>query len=271
MKKILGITYSLAIVMSVAGCANGYRDFYKPAAGADPSQIAAMRLTPPPENPLVERIGHFDQTLFADAYMKRGYAIIGSSFFNSGRNEQDASAMQIGKEIKADLVVIVNPKYTGSVTTSMPIVTPTSSTTYSSGTATAYGSGGYATAYGTGTSTTYGSVTNYVPVTVNRMDYGAVYFVKPKIALGVLTRDLTDDERQTYQTNKGAVVRLVTDGTPAFYADVLVGDRILEIDGNQVANAQMYSQLIKERRGKSINLKIQRKDQIIEKQIQLLN
>jgi serine protease Do len=250
MKKILTICIASATLLLTTGCATGYREFYKPAAGIDAEQIARLRSAPPPENPIVERIGQVDPQSISDAYIKRGYVIIGSSFFNTGRNESEGSAVQMAKDVKADLVLIVNPKFTGSVTTSVPIVTPTTSTTYSTGTASAYGSGGYATAYGSGVSTTYGSVTNYVPVTVNRVDYGAIFFVKPKISLGIVARDMNDEERQIAQTNMGAIVRVIINDTPAFYADVLPGDRLLEIDGLPVYSAQAYTKMLGEKKGK---------------------
>jgi len=111
-------------------------------------------------------------------------------------------------------------------TSTATVTTPTTTTSYSTGTATAYGSRGPVTAYGSGTTTTYGSTTNYVPITVQRVDYGAVYFVKQRFGLGVFIRDLNDSERQDLQTNRGVAVRLVVDDTPAYNADILVGDVI---------------------------------------------
>ena len=115
-----------------------------------------------------------------DAYAKRGYVQIGNAMFNSGRDEPETAAVHQGQKVGADLVLILNPKYTGSVTSSVPITTPTTNLSYTSGTATAYGSGGTVTAYGNSTTTTYGTTTNYVPITVNRSDYGAVFFVKQR-------------------------------------------------------------------------------------------
>ena len=169
----------------------------------------------------------------------------------------------------ADLVLILNPNYTGSVTSAVPITIPTTSTTYSNATATAYGRGGSATAYGSGTSTTYGSTTNYIPLTTHRSDYGAVYFVKQRFALGAFFRDLNDGERQELQTNRGAVIRLIVDGTPAFNADLLVGDILVSIDGMPVPNTQGVGQLLTERNGRAVSLVVLRRGQKIEKTVQL--
>ena len=195
--------------------------------------------------------------------------MIGNSMFNSGKSESEDSAVRQAQEVAADLVLILNPKYTGSVTSSVPITTPNTTTSYSTGTATAYGPRGTATAYGSGTTTTYGTTTNYVPITVHRSDFGAIYFVKQKFNLGIFPRELSDSERQDLQSNKGVAVKIVVDGTPAYNSDILVGDIITMIDGAVVSNPQSFSQLLRERKGKLIKLSLIRRNQHIEKEIQL--
>ena len=113
------------------------------------------------------------------------------------------------------------------MTTHVPVTSPTTSTSHTSGTATAIGSGGTATAFGNSTTTTYGSQTSYVPMTVNRYDYGAAYFVKWRYILGAVWRDLTNEERTSLQSNSGIYITLVVDDTPAFRNDVLVEDIIV--------------------------------------------
>jgi PDZ domain len=270
MKTKQWISVSLiAISTALAGCASGYKEFYSPNTGIDQQRIAALRAAPPPAQPLVERAspGSFDEII--NAYAKRGYGMIGSSNFNSGRDVSEDGAVLQGKSVGADLVLILNPKYTGSVTSSIPITTPTTSTTYSNSTATAYGSGGSVTAYGSGVSTTYGTSTNYIPMTVNRVDYGAIYFVKRKYGLGASFRDLNDTERQELQTNRGAVARLIVDGTPAFNADLLIGDVFTSIDGVSIVNTQTLGALLQERAGKAVTFSIMRRGQSIQKLIQL--
>jgi len=268
-KPLLNLFVPLFLALVLAGCVSGYKEFYKQAQGVAPEVIAARRATPPPAIPIVVRAQPADPKVILDAYAKRGYIMIGNSMFNSGRPESDDSAILQAQAVGADLVLILNPRYTGSVTSSIPITTPTTSTSYSTGTATAYGPGGPVTAYGSGTTTTYGTTTNYVPFTTHRSDYGAVYFVRQRFGLGTFNRDLNDTERQELQTNKGAVVRLVVDGTPAFNADLLVGDVVTAIDGIAIANAQAFTEHLRERRGKQVSLSIVRRGQRIEKAIQL--
>lgn len=259
------------IAVLVTACVSGYSQFYKPAQGATPETIAALRVAPPSAHPIVERAPPpgSDAPALLDAYAKRGYVIIGSSSFNSGQTQFEDAAVQQGVKVGADLVLILNPRYTGSNTTAMPLTLPSTTTSYSSGSATAYGRGGSVTAYGSGTTTTYGTTTTMIPITVNRSDYGAAYFVKRKWSFGALWRDLNDSERQELQSNKGVYVRVVVDNSPAYQADVLPGDIILAVDGHQVMNQQSIADLMHTRSGQSITLSLYRRGTRLEKSVRL--
>lgn len=258
------------VALALVGCASGYKEFYKPANGVTPERFASRRAGPPPATPDVERARRGNDEEVLSAYAKRGYTMIGHSMFNTGRPETEDAAITQGKAVGADIVLILDPTYTGSVTTSIPITTPTTSTTYSNSTATAYGRSGSVTAYGSGTSTTYGTTTNYVPITINRSDYGAVFFVKQKFNFGAFFRDLNDSERQELQTNRGVAVRLVVDNTPAFTSDLLVGDILITIDGIQISNTPNFENLLRQRVGKLVALSVLRHGKPLEKQVQLL-
>lgn len=88
-----------------------------------------------------------------------------------------------------------------------------------------------ATAYGNSTTTTYGSQTSHVPMTFNRYEFGAAYFVKKKFTFGANYRDLTNEERAALQSNSSIYVDSVVNDTPAFRNDLLVGDIIAKLDG----------------------------------------
>jgi hypothetical protein len=267
--KCPALAASLLAAVFLSGCANGYKEFYKPVTAWTPEAIASTRVAAPPPTPLVERSPPMDGQLVLAAYAKRGYSMIGNSFFNSGRNETEEAAIHQGIAVGADLVLILNPRYTGSVTTAIPITTPTTTTAYSTGSATAYGAGGTVTAYGNGTTTVYGSQTNFVPLTINRSDYGAVYFIKQKFGFGAFFRDLNDAERQSLQTNKGAVVLTVVDDTPAFEADVLIGDIFTVMDGVPISGQASLRKMLKDSAGKLVTFELLRNGQKLEKRVQL--
>ena len=260
---------TLLVALLLSGCVSGYQQFYKPVREATPEVIARTRVGPPPANPIVERAQPASPETITNAYTRRGYAVIGHASFNSGRRESDEAAIQQGRDVGADLVLILNPRYTGSVTTSIPITTPTTSTAYSSGSATAYGAGGPVTVLGSGTTTTYGTSTTYVPMTVHRSDYAAVYFVKRKWMLGASLRDLNDDERQELQTNRGVIVRAIVDSSPAYNADILVGDVIVAVGGAAVSDQRSLDALLEPHRGREVKVTVLRRGQRIENSVNL--
>lgn len=259
------------IWITLASCASGYSSFYTPSADATPEVIAARRVAPPPATPLLERSTPADPETILAAYAKRGYVMIGNSMFNSGKAESESSALKQGSAVGADLVLVLNPQYTGSITSSVPLTTPTTTTSHTSGSATAYGPSGTVNAYGNATTTTYGSKTTYIPMTVHRSDYGAVYFVKQRFNLGAFARDLNDSERQDLQSNQGAVVQIIVDDSPAFRADILPGDIVRAIDGLSVPNKAGFYDLLEKRRGRLITLSLIRRGQQLEKSVQLAN
>ena len=151
------------------------------------------------------------------------------------------------------------------------MTTPTATTSYTNGAATAYGSGGPAMAFGNSTTTTYGTSTEYVPVTVQRSKYTAGYFVKAHVRFGANLRDLSDSERQQFQTNRGAYVITVVDDSPAYNSDILPGDVIVGI--NVQAPEHGYTglnQLIDTYRGRTVTVSIVRGGKMLSKQVSIL-
>jgi len=252
--------------LALTGCATGYSQFYQPLPYAE--QTLSRRLAPAPEQPTVERASG-DWRDITDRYARRGYVPLGSSSFNSGQEEDDEDAIEQGQEIGADLVVIIQPQHTDTRTANIPITTPTTTTSHTTGSATVYGAGGSATAYGNATTTTYGTRTTYIPMTVHRYDYGAIYFVKVKMQFGAYFRDLSDAERGTLQTNKGAAVTLIVDGSPAYNFDVLVGDIVLAVNGERVSGAQRMLDLIQQYAGQNVNLTLVRDGKEISKTVSI--
>ena len=97
-----------------------------------------------------------------------------------------------------------------------------------------------------------------MPFTVQRMGYGAMYFVRRKYAFGTFYRDLNDQERKNRASNKGAIVTLVVNDTPAFKADILVGDIIESLDDDAIAGANSLNELIGKHRGTAVAIHIDR-------------
>jgi hypothetical protein len=258
------------LLLGVTGCAtNGYRQFYTPLPGVTPEKVAEMRAAPPLADPQVAHLaGRFDENAQRE-YAREGYNVIGYSSFTSAHRQDDDDAVDEAQKVGADLVVILGSEYAGSVTTSIPITTPTATTSYTNGMATAYGTGGSAVAFGNSTTTTYGTETTYVPMTINRFQYGALYLIKARFRLGVKTRELSDQERQQLQTNHGVYVLTVVNGTPAYASDVLPGDVITAVDGAVVDGPLGLNQLLSPRAGQSVDLTVLRQGKALSKTVAL--
>jgi membrane-associated protease RseP (regulator of RpoE activity) len=250
-------------------CVNNYAKFYTTEQGAPPAEVAARRVAPP-GSPQVAHVAQYDGSV-ATALARQGYVLIGSSAFTSGRPESEHDAIKQGIKVGADLVVILNPEYQGSTTADVPITTPTTTTSYTNGTATAYGSGGPVTAFGQATTTTYGTSTTYIPMTVNRSAYAAGYFVKFRYAFGANFRDLTDGERRQLQTNRGALVNTVVDNSPAYNSDILPGDVIVAFNGQTPSGASGLMDLINANRGRTVEVTIVRAGKVVSKHVSILD
>jgi C-terminal processing protease CtpA/Prc len=91
-----------------------------------------------------------------------------------------------------------------------------------------------------GTSITYQSEYHF-----DRFDQAASFWVKKKPPrLGIVFRDLTQEEKQRNQRNRGAVVFAIVKGSPAFLADVLRGDLVTALGNDDVIDQSSYTQLL---------------------------
>jgi membrane-associated protease RseP (regulator of RpoE activity) len=258
-----------AFSLLLAGCAtNGYSDFYREIPGETQEVIEATRVAPAPDEPPLEHVATFDDLA---TYQRKGYFPIGYSSFSGTSGEDDEDALEVGQMVAADMVVVIHPKYRGSRRVDVPLTLPTATTSQTNGTATVYGSGGSANVYSNSTTTTYGSQTTYIPVTLKRYEYGAVYLVKRRQLLGAQFRDLNNEERSRLQTNRGVVVVVVVDGTPAYESDVLTGDIIVSVDGTPVAGVDGLRQMLQGKHGQLIEMSILRGGSTIVKSLKLLD
>lgn len=163
-----------------------------------------------------------------DRMWRRGYGVMGYSTFNSP-NDKTADAIKWGRALKARYVML-GARLTSSQTGALPVTTPQTRTSTSNGMI-----GG--TPF-SATTTRYGTQTNYVPFTVNRFDKLAVYFSEVrKKGTGILPRELTPAEISSLETQRAMAVRAVRDGSPAYEANILPGDVIVEVNGKPADDA----------------------------------
>ncbi|WIM04713.1 MAG: PDZ domain-containing protein [Candidatus Nitricoxidivorans perseverans] len=242
----------LFLSLLLAACANPYSQFYRgiPDARVRPGYIATT-----------EEVKIYSTSDFGrdrKALMQKGYMPVGDSSFNAGANTvTEAQLREQASKIGAHLV-LVSSKFTHAVSGAIPLTLPDTTTSYSSGSATAYGSGGSVTAYGSSTTTTYGTQTTYIPYTVNRSDFNAIYFVKVKPKIGFIAEPLNDETKRMLQSNSGVRVDIVVEGSPAFEANVLPGDVLVSFGGESVRSIEHYQELLKALSGETVEVVLNR-------------
>lgn len=264
------LIFTLIFSIAITGCTNGYNKYY--IKTADLNDIKVYRENPPPKNPEVIKISNrADIPSIIDNQWKNGYIGIGYSEFQSSIYwdliQSESRAITQGIDVSAERIFVCEPILSSTSTTSIPISTPTTNTAYTSGNI--YGDGGNLN-YNSIT-TANGVNTTYVPYTINTYSFCAGYFIKENptsVVFGVLPRELTNDEKNKVNTNKGVAVRMIKYNSPAYEYDMLVNDIILKID-DVVLDIANYKYLIESYKHKKVNLTIVRNNETFIKTIQL--
>jgi hypothetical protein len=237
----------------VLRCANGYQQFYTDLMRGQ-SIALSKYLIANFEQPQVFR--GTDPDVDAVAMAENGYWLIGYSNFNGPISSQNDPAAQ-ARAVHA-AVVLVYGKFSHSVAGSIPytVYTPGTVVTTNSNGSIYDSTGGSANYSGTtytylpGYSTTYQS-----PYRIDRYDQAASFWVKTKRQrLGIIQRDLTEEQRQRYQRNRGIVAFAVVKGSPAFMADILRGDVVIRIGSDDVIDAATYIPLIDKYQGQDVDV-----------------
>lgn len=251
MKRIVIL---LALCLGL-GCKNPYADFYHDSTGgADMSKVAEQVQGKPKvfrgQNPEMDYINMTENR----------YLLLGYSTFNGGGNVKPEDAISQAERLHASVVVVIDPHYTETRSGTVPMVLPNNSTTYSNGSATAYGPGGTVNAYGSGVSTTYGSQVVTMPYRQDRYDYFASYWARSlsPIIFGVQWRDLTQEERTRIGSNKGARINAVIRESPAFRADFLRNDIVRKINDHEVLDARDAQTTFSSFAGRKVNVEFLR-------------
>lgn len=276
LKKISWLLTVLCALINLTGCVtapNGFRRFYRDLAGEGITNLAPYSGTTKifmPSNP----------TNDFNNLMRNGYVLIGESSFQ-GPPQSNGALMSQAKKVGAD-VVLVSSAYLGSQQTAVPWIQYNPGQTYTtttSGTvnANAWGSGGYA--YGTGnyygnsTTTTPGTFsTQIIPVTVQLYSYDAGFFRKrPAPIFGALSLPLPSEIRTQLERNTGVLVSIVVNDSPAFNANILEGDVILKMNGEDVMSVPDLLKKNMTFAGQKVDVEIWRNGQFKTISVQLNN
>lgn len=254
MPRWTGLT---VLVFALAGCANPYRDHYESTLERWPSGEAARLL--PPTGP-VEIVTSQDMRRDAVRMMENGYLLLGRSRF-SGANADPGGARKQAEEIGA-AVVLVATKYADSITETVPMteyIPPREERYTESGYVQVSPDSGYW--YDREVTRTIAGEfqTAYVPQTTDYYEYAATYWAKAKPPIfGVLVRELSAEQRQELQSNRGVLVRAVIKGSPAFLADFLRDDVITSFAGEVVYDRDRFFELVTANQGQDVTVELLR-------------
>jgi len=252
----------VALVFLLIGCASPFTRFYREVTTAPKDSLVYSN-----EDPQIFKGSDQEQDFMK--MFEDGYVLIGVSSFNAGNVNWNGAIVQ-ARKIHASVVVAYS-KYTNTVSGAIPLTTPdvTTSTTSSSGSV--YGSrGGYGTYSGSSQTTSYGTSTTYIPYNVDNYDCFAAYYVKSKPPrLGVLYDDLPVELRQAMGTNKGALVRAVRKGSPAYDSDIIAGDVIRKVSDDVITDKHSLMSAINRYQGQAVPVTIWRNGNDLVKEVQL--
>jgi len=192
------------------------------------------------------------------------YVLIGYSSFNAGNVNQHL-AVEHAKAVGASLILVTS-QYTNTVSGNIPLELPKTekSKTKHSGTI----GGDYFS--GTSNTTTQTTKTYNIPYNTRRFDYGALYFVKNKpLTLGIYSSDIPLELRKVIKRNRGVLVKLIINDSPAFYADIIPGDVIIKIADIDINNYEEFKSVLKKYKGQKTKFEIIRdgEHQILEIQL----
>ena len=265
-KAVCVLLVGVCALINLTGCMttpNGFSQFYQDKAGPSITNL-------PPYSGSTKIYTASNPTNDEKGLYRNGYFLIGVSAFQ-GPPQSDGAVMSQAKKVGAD-VVLLSSAYLGSQQTAVPWIQYQPGQTYtttSSGTvnANAYGSGGYAYGtgnyYGSSTTTSPGTFsTQVIPVTVHRYQYEAGFFrkAKPPI-LGAWPQPLPSEVRQRLERNTGVFAWVVIAGSPAFGANILDGDVILKMNGEDVASVEDYGEKLTRLAGQKVDVEIWRNEQ----------
>lgn len=245
------LTCSLLAAALLGGCANPYEKYFSPnmsyrnPAGAEP-----------PQAPGIQVIRGTNVDADVASMFGQGYGLIGYSAFN-GKEVSTNLASAEGRKLGATRVLVYE-KYTNTEESAEPVVLPTFGSVVTRG------------AGATLKTSMLGATTTMVPVSVRRYDQFATYWAPiPPGILGASARNLSRDEREHLQSNRGVVVTLLRDDSPAFEADILTGDIVRTIGQTQIDDLRGLQRALTQYAGQTVDFAILRDGKQITKTVKL--
>jgi hypothetical protein len=97
----------------------------------------------------------------------------------------------------------------------------------------------------------------------------AVYYVRFKLLFGATFRNPSAQEHAALQFEGGVQIGSVIGGTPASQANLLSGDFVIALDGDAIADRKQFQELLGNKAGESVTLKVIRNQQRMDRVVRL--
>lgn len=260
----------------LCGCvtSNYFSDYYKPAAsvgGVSAEEDSSLMpfsgvtevMTAGKEN-FAEKI----KQLYRDGYRPLGTATF--AFQGDSDSWEEGALREQAANVGAD-IVLIGKSYEGSLQTTKSWLSYNPGQKYVTSFDGRVNNGnGSSNFYGSGITRTPDSwEVKQVPVTLQRYEYGAVFWRKarPPI-LGVYPKDLPPEIAEQLQRNTGAFVFLIVKNSPAFYANIVPGDIIVKINSEEINSAQDLYMILQKISGQHCDIKLLRNNKEIAVSVQ---
>lgn len=227
--------WTACAVLLLTGCANPWATYYRGTQDARtiPNYVASA------DAPRLIAINGANLESEKRGALRAGYVDIGGSSFSAGSNAASEDHLREQASRVGAHLVLYESRYSHTVNSAVPLTTPNTTTSYTSGGGTIYGSRGPVPYSANATTTTYGTTTTMMPVNVDRSNFGAMFFARIRWRVGVYTLPLDDETRRRIGSNSGLLIDVVVDNSPAFVADVLPGDILVAVNGAPIAGRDL--------------------------------
>jgi hypothetical protein len=237
------VVAGVVVLFAISGCAvNGFEKYYSPEPGSEGARTDPWIEKPTPE-PKVYAYSD-DPKSDTQRAAEEGYLTIGVSSFNGPPATMTrAQLMAQAKKIGASMV-LVHSQYKDTISglVRYDVANPPQVSTVNT----------TGTVNGQSPITTPGGKTTFATFWV-RQDVS-------KLRLGVDIAPLPDSVRTKLQRNTGVITAVVIRGTPAFNANVLRGDVILKVGGEDVIDPQSFTDLLTKFARQTVDLELLRGD-----------
>lgn len=232
MKKLLVI---LTITIYYGCVPNFFSEYYEskitPVDRRDLSINKTLRFLEVGETPKIIVSDNLSQDHYSA--LSKGYRLIGVSAFNAVFTSHEGAIKQAEKVGAVLVLTGIGEKGIKNTTLYIPVETETTSTT----------EGNIKNKRFTATTRSKETTSQAMNYAIERYDQYAYYYAlmnKDKIKVGIIPTDLSQEVKAQIQRNTGISVYVVIEDTPAYMANILVNDIIIELNSEPIINSEDF-------------------------------